>query len=45
MPKWEITVVKDSLAMDNNNFDAIVGAEFMYKLQPMGIDIKTGTAW
>ena len=31
--------------MDNNNFDAIVGAEFMYKLPPMGSDIKTGTAW
>ena len=31
--------------MDNNNFYAIVGDEYMYKLPPMGKDIKTRTAW
>ena len=45
VPKWEITVVADSPAMNNNDFEAIIGAEFMYKLPPMLIDIYSGTAW
>ena len=45
VPKWEITVVADSPALNNNDFDAIIGAEFMYKLPPMVIDIYSGMAW
>ena len=40
--KWNITVVKDSPAINNNEFEAIIGADLLSKLPPVLIDYQKG---
>lgn len=42
IPSWEVTIANNSPAFNNNDFDAIIGAELLAKLPPMLLDIKNG---
>ena len=42
VPNWEVIIASNSPAMNNNEFDAIIGAELLAKLPPVLLDIKKG---